>query len=292
MSAGRFNSIEEAIIFYRERLVGDTAKREVSVYGNDDSSMEVLSRKDTYAVFKTLDDPVSEEGKWAVNALRTIKTFSPDRERDNFYEDVVDSLSAVTLYTVARAETGGEVDAQQYGFHHSIATDVRERTVRISDIDSIQEKLRNHDEKLEFADEYLGELDRREKSLEGHLRQIEEDLENYRSREHEHYQDVIGNSEHWEIIYDDIKDLSQDIEGLSRRLRDLEEETAENKKSVNSLQSNTEVLESNVSNVSYSSGENNDEDTGFLSSIKNWIHRKRTGWKQTEIDDWVSENNK
>jgi len=239
-----FETPEEVVDFYRENVQEYVEEEGLAVYGNSGELEEGLAEKDTWAAFRTEEQSEKDRGEWAVDAMNTLEKFPRDIVVDP-YERAVESLSATTLYVVARAESGGEIGSGMYSFHHGIVRYLRgqrpeypegDMTEQIeAEIEEVRDELEEAQEEKQMYEEALEETDRELEQVEQEMEEVEDEIE----------------------LYEGLIDALRSVEGLEEDVDVLTEQLgraadrSEFAEYIQTLQRNIENLDSRLQQVEY-----------------------------------------
>ena len=115
----RPKTVDQLSELYQEHFSDIPTDGLVGVYGNSDSVIGSMRGSDSWGVFEK-PVPIEEfdsvnPRKWAVN----IEPLIADTDRTD-YEEIMEEISAATLYSVNRAESLGEVGPGLMDFHRDL----------------------------------------------------------------------------------------------------------------------------------------------------------------------------
>jgi len=233
-----FDTSEELLDFYRENLQRYVLDEDLAVYGNSDELIQSVAERDTWASFRYSD----EKGEWAVDVSNTVKKFSRD-VRVEPYERAVESLSAATLYAVARAESK-DLGPGMYSFHHGLVRYLRDGSeAQIEELAEIESEIEEVEDELEDYLEEKQEIEGEMEQVDEKLDQVEEEIQEV-DREIELYEGLIE-------IFQTVGDVEDNIEDLYNRVEDAEDRS-DIEGYIQILQNNIEKLDSRLRNVEYS----------------------------------------
>ena len=114
----RPQTVEEVSEFYESQFFDFPSDDLNTVYGNDNSAVRSMRGSNAWARFEAPTEENAEFYKdkgWAVDIEPIIR-----RMKNSSYQEVMDEISASTLYVVNRAESEGEVGTGLHDFHRNI----------------------------------------------------------------------------------------------------------------------------------------------------------------------------
>lgn len=133
----RPETIEDIADLYEHQFVDFPSDELITVYGSDEDAVNSMRETSKWARFEapSEDSEGSYEARgWAVDIEPIIRNMN-----ESAYEEIMDEISASTLYVINRAESNGEVGTGLHDFHRELIKEFTPRETEPIRIDVVDE---------------------------------------------------------------------------------------------------------------------------------------------------------
>lgn len=216
----RPQTVEEIGKLYKNHFEDFPSDDLLTVYGNDEDAIRSMRGSNVWARFEAPKDSDTQDSYelkgWAVDIEPLIRGLE-----ENQYQEVMDEISASTLYVINRAESEGEVGTGLEEFHRDIIKEFRPGEKEPVVIDVVEEKPESDSEYVEVDERGSGTETSRDEF-------IEEPSDSVLSPEAdvtEGTNDLEGAEAETEFDYDEL--VSGTISKSKSRIEELEDELEE-----------------------------------------------------------------